>query len=125
MDLGIHLESYIRYTQDEDILKLSGSELMRVGAVPNIKVIEEWKNKVKAIIPTHAHLDHVGAIPYLSNKFNCVILGTPFTTAVIKAILKDEKIELRNEIITINPNSTYTISKNIKIWNNLKKIIMQ
>jgi len=115
LDLGIHLESYIRYTQDEDIISLSGSELMKVGAVPDIRVIEKWKNNVKAIISTHAHLDHIGAIPFLSNRFNCVILGTPFTTAVINAILKDEKIELKNDIITINPNSNYTVSKNIKI----------
>lgn len=115
LDLGIHLESYIRYTQDEDIINLNGSELMKVGAVPNINVIDKLNNKVKAIIPTHAHLDHIGAIPYLSNKFDCPVIGTPYTTAVLKSILKDEKISIRNEILTINPNSTYNISKNIKI----------
>lgn len=115
LDLGIHLESYIKYTQDEEIINLTGSELMRVGAVPNIKVIDELKSKVKAIIPTHAHLDHIGAIPYLGSRFDCPIIGTPYTTAVLRTILKDEKINIRNEIITINPNSTYSVSKNIKI----------
>jgi len=47
---------------------------------------------VKAIIPSHAHLDHIGAIPYLADKYDADIICTPFTAAVIKSILSDEKI---------------------------------
>ena len=38
IDLGIHLESYIKLTEDEDIVKISAEKLMRVGAVPDISV---------------------------------------------------------------------------------------
>ena len=114
LDMGIHLENYIKHTQDEDIIALDSNELIRVGAVPNIKVIKEWTPKVRAIIPTHAHLDHIGAIPFLANRFDAEILGTSFTTAVIKTILKDEKINIENPIKTLNTNSVYTISSSIR-----------
>jgi len=91
MDMGIHLESYIKYTDDEDILNIEPSELIKVGAVPDVTKIEDWEKYVKAIIPTHAHLDHLGAIPYLANKYDAPILGTPFTIEVLKAILKMRK----------------------------------
>ncbi|MBA3063931.1 ribonuclease J, partial [Candidatus Woesearchaeota archaeon] len=49
LDMGIHLESYIKYTEDEDIINVEPSELIKVGAVPDITKIEKWKNNVKAI----------------------------------------------------------------------------
>ena len=117
IDMGLHLESYIAYTEKEegDIMGVSAHALANVGAIPNDKVIGDWKNKVKAIIPTHAHLDHVGALVFLANKYDAPILCTPFTTEVIKTISRDEKIKLKNEIKTLNVNSIYWISDKIKI----------
>jgi len=115
LDLGLHLEHYINYTEDEDIVKIDVHELTQVGAIPDISSIEDWKSKVKAIIPSHAHLDHVGAIPFIGNKFNAPIIGTPFTTAVIKTILEEEKITLRNDIKTLHPNSHYKLTNNITV----------
>lgn len=113
LDMGLQLDNYIEYTKDEDFHYLDPKELIKVGAIPNIKGIE--KEKVKAIIPTHAHLDHVGAIPFLANNFKAPIICTPFTSAVLRAILKDEKIKLKNKIKEMNVNSSLRISKKIKI----------
>ena len=114
-DMGIHLESYIKYTEDEDIINVNPSELIKVGAVPDITKIEKWKDKVKAIIPTHAHLDHIGAVPYLSSNYDAPILGTPFTIAVLKTILKDEGIAIKNKIRKLAQNSIFQLSKNLKV----------
>src|SRR3989304_907163 len=62
LDLGIHLENYVKHTQDEDIVDISPNELMRVGAVPDVSAINDWKSSVKMIMPTHAHLDNLGAL---------------------------------------------------------------
>jgi len=117
IDMGLHLESYIKYTDKEDgeIMGVSAHALSKVGAIPNDSVIKDWKSKVKAIIPTHAHLDHVGALVFLANKYSAPILCTPFTGEVIKAISRDEKIKLKNEIKTLNVNSIYWISDKLKI----------
>ncbi|MBT3303798.1 RNase J family beta-CASP ribonuclease [Candidatus Woesearchaeota archaeon] len=114
-DMGIHLENYIKFTEDEDLINVSPEDLKRVEAIPNTKNIEDIKGQVKAIIPTHAHLDHVGAIPYLANEFNADIVCTPFTAEVIKTILRDEKIKINNNIRSIHPNSSFKVSENITI----------
>jgi len=115
LDLGLHIEHYINYTEDEDIIKVDLEELTKVGAIPDISLIWDWNKNVRAIIPSHAHLDHIGAIPFIGGKFNAMILGTPFTNAVIKTTMEDEKIIFKNNIKTIQPNSYYKLSENIKV----------
>jgi ribonuclease J len=115
IDLGIHLENYIKLTQDEDIVKINADKLIQVGAVPDISVLDRIKDKVKAIVISHAHLDHVGAVPYISDKFNAPIVCGPYTAEVIKGILKDDRIKLKNEILTENLGAIFDISDNIKI----------
>ena len=115
LDMGVHIENYIRYTADEELIAVRPSELIRAEAVPDISVIADLRKKIKAIIPTHAHLDHLGAIPYLGNKFKAPVIGTAYTTEVLKAILKDDKIKLNNKIKTLSANSSCRVSENIKI----------
>ena len=115
-DMGLHLPNYIKLTEDrEDVFAASTNELKNAKAIPNDDFIKHLRKNVKAIIPSHAHLDHIGAIPYLASKYDAPVLATPYTAAVLRAILKDEKIEIRNEIKVMSPNSTYTISKNLKV----------
>ena len=54
--------------------------------IPDIKYLEDNKDKVKAILFTHAHLDHIGACRHLLPKFNALtpIYGTDFTLGMIK-----------------------------------------
>lgn len=54
--------------------------------IPDIKYLEDNKDKVKAILFTHAHLDHIGACRHLLPKFNPLtpIYGTDFTLGMIK-----------------------------------------
>jgi ribonuclease J len=114
-DMGIHLENYIAHTQDEDILNIHPEELIATESVPNITLIKEWAEKVKAIVPTHAHLDHIGAIPFLACYYDAPIIATPFTTAVLNAIIEDAKIPFKNQIKVLNVNSSIKISDNITI----------
>ncbi|MEK6949833.1 MAG: ribonuclease J, partial [Nanoarchaeota archaeon] len=50
VDLGIHLESYIKLTEEEDLVKISPERLMHAGAVPNISVLDKVRGNVKAIV---------------------------------------------------------------------------
>ncbi|HII71780.1 TPA: RNase J family beta-CASP ribonuclease [Candidatus Woesearchaeota archaeon] len=116
IDMGLHLDPYIKYTQDSDLEEdISPTKLMKIGALPDIKPIKSWRNKVVAIVPTHAHLDHVGAIPYLAGRYDAPIICTPFTAEVIKSICADEKITLDNEIKVLNPNSMINVSDKLKV----------
>ncbi|NTV23748.1 MAG: MBL fold metallo-hydrolase [Nanoarchaeota archaeon] len=115
VDMGIHLENYIQMKGDEDIELYSEDELIKAGAVPDDTKIAEFVEKVVAIVPSHAHLDHIGAIPYLAKKYKAPIVSTPFTIAVIKAILADKGIELPNPLVAIPENKKITLSKHFAL----------
>ncbi len=115
LDLGIYLENYVKFTQDEDVADINSNELIKAGAVPDISAISDWKDKVKIIMPTHAHLDHVGALPYLANSFKAPIMCTPFTSEVLKGMLSEDKIKLNSQIKSMSANSFFNASGNVKI----------
>src|SRR3989344_1538939 len=114
LDIGLFLPKIISYEENEN-KELSVKELIEIGAGPDDSIIEKWKNNVKAIVLGHAHLDHIGFAPYVANKYNCPILGTPFTLEVLKKIIEDKEIKVMNQIIPVNPNSSFKISKNITV----------
>src|SRR3989344_2287314 len=97
LDMGLQMEKYIALTEDEDLVELSAKKLTDYGAVPDLKHIADWKDNVKAIVTGHAHLDHIGAIPFIGNKIKADILCTPFTKAVLESLFKNEKMTSRNQ----------------------------
>ncbi|MBI2575307.1 RNase J family beta-CASP ribonuclease [Candidatus Woesearchaeota archaeon] len=115
LDIGLHMENYVHVSNDEDIVKISAEDLLASDSVPRIETISDWADKVRLIIPSHAHLDHVGGIPYLAGRYNADILATPFTSAVLKNILTEEKLRIRNHIRTLNVNAVYQQSDEVKV----------
>jgi ribonuclease J len=59
--------------------------------VPDISFIQKYKDDIVGIVLTHAHEDHLGAIPYLWNELEVPVYATPFTAAFLKAKLNDNR----------------------------------
>ncbi len=68
---------------------------------PDPKFIEENKDNLHAIVLTHAHEDHIGAIPHLWSRFRCPIYGTPFTMELVKNKLREAGLLDQAELHTI------------------------
>src|SRR3989344_9166640 len=67
LDMGIDLEEYIAVQDEREGLdKVSPQEMIERRAIPDDASIADWKDKVRAIVCTHAHLDHIAAIPFLA-----------------------------------------------------------
>ncbi|MBI3034457.1 RNase J family beta-CASP ribonuclease [Candidatus Woesearchaeota archaeon] len=115
LDIGLHMENYVNLNNDDDNVKLSAEDLLKAEALPNIDSIKDWAPMVKLIIPSHAHLDHVGGIPYLCGRYNAEVLASPFTAEVLKKIMDDEKIRVKNKIRVLNVNSVYKQSDELKV----------
>ncbi|MFH1915952.1 MAG: RNase J family beta-CASP ribonuclease [Nanoarchaeota archaeon] len=115
LDLGLLLDNYIKYTENDDVVDYSPKILMDIDAVPDLTKISDIRKNIKGICISHAHLDHAGAVPFLASRFNCPVYGSPFTIEVIKTIARDEKIKLENELIAHKPNSRFFISEHIEI----------
>jgi len=83
-------------------------KLREFGAIPNDTVLDKlgWRKNVRAAFISHAHLDHVGGVPYIMKRYPEVpIYGTPFTIKVLEAILEGEKIKINNPLKIVQPDS--------------------
>ncbi len=95
-EIGMNVNLY-HYKSDWLMIDLGISfgdgEIPGVDVIlPDIRFAEQHKTNIKAIILTHAHEDHFGAIPYLWDKLRVPIYGTAFTLNLLKRKLSDAKI---------------------------------
>ena len=114
LDMGLYLPAVLSY-EEGDPHNLSTQDLIKIGAIPNDDLLKKEKDKVKAIILGHCHLDHLGAVPYLGFHYNCPIIGAPYTLEVLKNILEEHHTPLKKRFKQLNYNSSLNISKDIKI----------
>lgn len=83
--------------------------------IPNIKYLRKNKHKVKAILITHGHLDHTGALRWLLPEldFPPVYAGA-FAKALIEAKLEEHNLKNRTKIHGVNRHTTVNIGRNFK-----------
>jgi len=60
--------------------------------IPDFQYLKENKDRVKAIILTHGHEDHIGAMPFLLREFSVPVFGTNFTLELLKEKLKEHRL---------------------------------
>jgi ribonuclease J len=58
-------------------------------SIPNFDFLEEYRNDLTAIILTHGHEDHIGALPYILKKFNVPVYSSSFTLALCERRLEE------------------------------------
>ncbi|MFW6233251.1 MAG: MBL fold metallo-hydrolase RNA specificity domain-containing protein [Nanoarchaeota archaeon] len=117
-DMGIFLPPVIELQEQENQQSYTEKQLREVEALPDDKILDKlgWRNKVKAIAIGHAHLDHVGGVPYISYRYpNAQILATPFTMKVLDKISKDEKIKIKNKKREIKMGQKVKINNNLTL----------
>ena len=91
--------------------------------IPDFTYIRENKEKLKALILTHGHEDHIGAIPFFLKEFPLPVFGTSFTLGLLRAKLREhhlpEKAELHEikagDITRLGPFNIEYISVNHSI----------
>lgn len=108
-DAGLYLPPIVELEEREN--RMSAERMRAIKAIPDDIILDDLglRKKVRAILIGHAHLDHVGAVPYIADRYNAEVIGTPFTIAVLKTILRDEGISIRNNLKAIQPNSSCII----------------
>ncbi len=111
-DMGVYLPAIVELQeQDTEHKEVSEKKLRNIGALPDDLILDKigLRNKVRAIFLGHAHLDHIGAVPYIAYRYDAPLVGTPFTTTVLKKIMEDDNMNIPNQIKSINPNSSFFV----------------
>ncbi len=73
--------------------------------VPDVQFIAERKKDLLGLVITHAHEDHLGAVPYLWRELECPIYATPFTAALLKHKLGEMGAGKKPQIHEVAPGN--------------------
>jgi len=78
--------------------------------LPNTRYLEANADRVRAVFITHGHLDHIGGIPFLMNRFGNPPIYTRNLSAVMIAKRQEEYPEMpKPNLVVVEPHSTHTI----------------
>lgn len=62
--------------------------------LPDPQFIEERRDRLVGLVLTHAHEDHIGAVPYLWKRLGCPVYGTPFTLSILRRKLREDAADI-------------------------------
>jgi ribonuclease J len=77
--------------------------------LPDLRFIEERRAFLDGLVLTHAHEDHIGAVPYLWPRLGCPVWCTPFTAAVLRAKLAETDFARDVPIRIVEPGQPFRV----------------
>src|SRR5208283_2925897 len=104
----------IRYGDDIIVIDAGmmfpDAELLGVDIVtPDFAYLEQHREHVRALILTHGHEDHIGAVPFLLGQLNIPVYGTNFTLALVERLLEEHELLSTANLNLVRPGETVTI----------------
>src|SRR3954464_483274 len=104
----------IRYADDIIIvdcgMMFPEAELLGVDLVmPDLTFLKENQSQIRAVVLTHGHEDHIGAVPYFLTEIDVPVYGTDFTLALVDRRLEEYDLEQEPRFIKVKPKQVVEI----------------
>jgi ribonuclease J len=71
--------------------------------IPDASALETYRGKIRALILTHGHEDHIGGVPHILSRVDGPVYGSPFTLALVEPKLDEHGIDARGRLIAVHP----------------------
>ncbi|PSP81512.1 ribonuclease J [Halobacteriales archaeon QS_1_68_20] len=114
-DMGLNL-SQVLIHDNVETESMHSLDLIDMGAIPDDRVMSDLEGDVQAIVPTHGHLDHIGAISKLAHRYNAPVVATPFTIELVKQqIQSEEKFGVENDLTKMDPGDSMEIGEGLEL----------
>src|SRR5437879_361463 len=106
-EFGMNMTA-IRYGEDiiviDSGMMFPDAELLGVDLVmPDLTFLKDNITQVRALILTHGHEDHIGAVPYFLTEIDVPVYGTAFTLALVDRRLEEYELEHEPRLIPFKP----------------------
>lgn len=112
-DMGLRLDQLMIH-EDAEVDEMHSLDLIKIKAIPDDTVLQNVEGTVKAIVCSHGHLDHIGAIPKLAHRYKAPIIATPYATELIRQQISGEKkFGVGNRLFALKAGQRYTLSPNL------------
>jgi ribonuclease J len=86
------------------------AELLGVDiVVPDFTYVRQNRERLRAIILTHAHEDHIGGLPYLLDEVDAPVYGSPFTLALARAKLEEHGLADNTRLVEMRPSQPFQV----------------
>ena len=77
--------------------------------IPDFSYLRERREKITALVLTHGHEDHIGAVPFFLKEFAAPVYGTPLTLALLKEKLREHGLLEDADLREIRPSEPLTL----------------
>jgi ribonuclease J len=77
--------------------------------IPDMSFVESRRDNVKALVLTHGHEDHIGAVPHVFELFDGPVYGTAMTLAFVEPKLEEHGIDPGDRLQTVKPRQRVTV----------------
>ena len=110
-DMGLNL-SQVLIHDNVETETMHSLDLIDMGAIPDDRIMSDLEGDVQAIVPTHGHLDHIGALSKLAHRYDAPIVATPFTIELVKQQIDSEsKFNVKNDLLKMSAGETMSIGE--------------
>ena len=116
-DMGLNL-SQVLIHDNVETEKMHSLDLIDMGAIPDDRVMSDLEGDVQAIVPTHGHLDHIGAISKLAHRYDAPVVAAPFTIELVKQQVESESKfsgNFDNDLVKMDPGESMDIGDDCEL----------
>src|SRR5512144_2815918 len=100
-DTAILIDAGVMFPEPE----LYGVDLV----IPDLSALDAWRGRIKALVLTHGHEDHIGAVPHVLDRVDGPVFGSRFTLALVEPKLDEHGINAADRLTPVVPRQTVTI----------------